>query len=450
MITQLTVPANSPDSCPLKIVNRRLDELKSTPGNPRRHRQWQVKQIAKSIETFGFNVPILIDNKNHIVAGHGRVEACRKLGWTEIPTIRLDRLSPEQARAFLIADNRLTDTSDWDEALLACALKELAAVDLTFDLEAIGFSMGDIDVRIEALNGTPPIDRADQLPVLNAGVPVSRVGDVWDLGDHRLLCSDSTKSQSYGQVLTGTKAALAVTDPPYNIPIAGFASGLGKNKHKDFVMGAGEMSPEEFGAFLSSSVASISGCIEDGSLVYMFMDWRSVGILLHVVNQHGLKLKNICTWAKNQAGMGSFYRSQTEFCICCKYGEAATRNNIQLGKNGRHRTNLWSYPSIATERHRSEEGDLLALHSTVKPVAMIQDIILDSTERRDVVLDPFLGSGTTLIAAQRSGRRCVGIELDPKYVDTAIRRWERFTGEQAVLAETGGTFAQIAAKRRAS
>jgi DNA modification methylase len=443
------VAPNSPKS-PLKVVNRKIAELKPSPGNPRRHSQSQIKQIAKSIETFRFNAPILIDSNDQIIAGHGRVEACKKLGWTEIPTIPLEHLSPEQAKAYLIADNRLTDISTWDDALLASALKELAAVDLTFDLEATGFSMGEIDVRIEALDGTPPADAADQLPVLDAAPPISRVGDMWRAGDHGVLCGDSTKSQSYDQVLMGRKATAVVTDPPYNIPIAGFVSGLGANKHKDFVMASGEMSAEEFGAFLSSSIASILNCIANGSLIYTFIDWRSLGILLNVLEKRGLKLKNICTWAKNRAGMGSFYRSQTEFCICCKYGEGAARNNVQLGKNGRYRTNLWSYPCMATERQRSDEGDLMALHSTVKPVAMIQDIILDCTARCDVVLDPFLGSGTTLIAAQRSGRRCVGIELDPKYVDTAIRRWERFTGEEAILAETGGTFAQIAIKRRAS
>jgi DNA modification methylase len=443
------VAPNSPKS-PLKVVNRKIAELKPSPGNPRRHSQSQIKQIAKSIETFRFNAPILIDSNDQIIAGHGRVEACKKLGWTEIPTIPLEHLSPEQAKAYLIADNRLTDISTWDDVLLASALKDLAAVDLNFDLEAIGFNMGEIDVRIEALNGTPPVDDADQLPILSAGAPVSGIGDLWQLGDHRLLCGDSTKPPSYEQALLGTKATAVVTDPPYNLPIAGFVSGLGKIKHKDFVMAAGELSREQFGAFLSTSVASTLGGLVDGSLLYFFIDWRSVGLLLNALDRQRLQLKNICTWAKNRAGMGSFYRSQTEFCVCCKYGNATARNNIHLGKNGRYRTNLWSYPCMATVRHRSDEGDLMALHSTVKPVAMIQDIILDCTARCDVVLDPFLGSGTTLIAAQRSGRRCVGIELDPKYVDTAIRRWERFTGEEAILAETGGTFAQIAIKRRAS
>lgn len=450
MTTQPTTSVMPSASNSLAIVYRRIDELRPAPGNPRRHTRGQIKQIAKSMEFFGFNVPALIDGDDQYVAGHGRGEAAKSLGLTHIPTIKLEHLSPEQAKAFMIADNRLTDASEWDDVLLASALKELAAVDLAFDLEATGFSMSEIDLRIESLDDTQQANDSDQLPGLNLGPPVSRVGDMWLLGDHRLFCGDSTKRESYEQVLLGEKAAAVVTDPPYNVPIAGFVSGLGRNKHQDFVMAAGEMSPDEFNSFLSSAIASMLGSVVDGSLLYVFMDWRSLRILLNALDKNGLKLKNICTWAKNQAGMGSFYRSQTEFCACSKCGEAPARNNVQLGKNGRHRTNLWPYPSIATERRRSEEGDLLALHSTVKPVAMIQDIILDSTARRDVVLDPFLGSGTTLIAAQRSGRRCAGIELDPKYVDTAIRRWEKFTGDQAVLAESDKTFAQITAMRWAS
>lgn len=433
----------------LRLIYRRVDELKPSPSNPRRHPKWQIRKIVKSIQAFGMVVPVLL-RSDEIIAGHGRIVACKELGIMEVPTVQLGHLSPEQAKALMIADNRLTDTSDWDDHLLASELKELATVDLDFDLEAIGFDMGEIDVLIESLLDCTPSDNADQIIVPSEGAPVSRLGDVWILGDHRVLCGDATNAQSYEHAISGTTAAAVITDPPYNVPIAGFVSGLGKHKHDDFVMAAGEMSPEEFSGFLYRVLELLKSSMKSGSLIYLFMDWRSLGLLLNVVSRHSLMLKNICTWSKNQAGMGSFYRSQTEFCVCCQSGATRHRNNIQLGKNGRHRTNLWSYPSINTERHRSEESDLLALHSTVKPVAMIQDIILDCTARRDYVLDPFLGSGTTLIAAQRSGRRCIGIELDPRYVDTAVRRWERFTGEQAVHESDGKSFAHHAATRSES
>lgn len=444
MTTRPCNKAPSAGSSPLTVAYRPLDELKPAPNNPRRHSKSQIKQIARSIDTFGYNVPVLI-NGNKIIAGHGRVAAAKLLGMKEVPTVQLDHLSPDQMKAFMIADNRLTDTSDWDDSLLAAALKDLATVDLNFDLEAIGFDMGEIDMRIESSEEGVPADDADDVLDPSDGPPVSRVGDMWLLSNHRLLCGDASEPQSYERVMNGLTAAAVVTDPPYNIRIAGFVSGLGQHKHADFVMAAGEMSPEEFSDFLFRTISSLLASVVNGALLYLFMDWRSVGLLLNVVSRHSLALKNICTWGKNQAGMGSFYRSQTEFCVCCRYGNAGNRNNVQLGKHGRHRSNLWSYPSIVTERRRSEEGDLLALHSTVKPVAMIQDIILDCTARREVVLDPFLGSGTTLIAAQRCGRRCMGIELDPRYVDTAIRRWERFTGEQAVREEGGKTFAHYAA-----
>jgi DNA modification methylase len=432
----------------LRIELVPINRLKLDPRNPRLHSPRQIAQIAGSIRAFGFNVPILIDRDGNVLAGHGRVEAALKRGLPEIPVIRLEHLTPAQARAFAIADNRLSEISTWDDRLLGEIMRDLAAVKLDFDLEVTGFSMGEIDLRIEGLSvstGNGP-DPADQLPEIADQPPVSRSGDLWQLGRHRILCGDALEPGSFDALMQGVRAQVVFTDPPYNVPIAGFVSGKGRVRHREFPMASGEMTTARFTRFLTTVLQLLARHSTAGSLHFLCMDWRHQFELLTAAEAVYSELKNLCVWVKDNAGMGSLYRSQHELIFVFKNGKAPHRNNVELGQHGRNRTNVWHYPHVGNFGRIGEEGNLAALHPTVKPVGLIADAILDCSARGDVVLDPFLGSGSTLIAAERVGRPCYGIELDPLYVDTAIRRWQHFTGESAVHAAARKRFDYLAAE----
>jgi DNA modification methylase len=426
----------------LAVVYRLISELKRNPKNPRTHIRKQIDQLARSVETFGFIVPVIVDSEDIVVAGHGRILACQRLGWTEVPTIRIEHLTREQLQAFTIADNKLTDNSTWDDKLLAEQLKSLSELELDFDVEVTGFEMGEIDLLVEGL-GNCLGDKADQLPTETAGPPVTNVGDLWLLGRHRVYCGDALEKSAYITLTANQKVAAAITDPPFNVAIAGNVAGLGKHKHREFLMASGEMNQAQFIAFLNTVCSFLVGTSREGSLHYIFMDWRHIGELLAATRDLYGELKNLCVWVKDRGGMGSFYRSQHELVFVFKQGGERHRNNVQLGQFGRNRTNVWSYPSAASFSRNGDEGNLLALHPTVKPVAMIADAIMDCTARNEVVLDPFLGSGTTVIAAERTGRRCFGIEIDPLYVDVIVRRWQNFTRDDVTHAATGLTFNQM-------
>ena len=428
---------------PLSIERRSTGGLHLDPGNTRQHSDRQIKQIALSIKNFGFNVPVLIDNTGTVRAGTGRVLAAKLLGLRDVPVVRLAHLTDTQARAFSIADNRLAETSVWDDRLLAETLKSLAEADLDFSIEATGFTMGEIDLRIEGLSDTPEesgVDPADILPGACAKTPISKLGDLWQLGRHRVCCGSALDAEAYGALMQGEQATMVFTDPPYNVPIDGHVSGLGAVHHRDFAMGSGEMSGPEFIAFLTVAFALLVANSTDGSIHFIFMDWRHVAELMAAAKVPFSELKNLCIWVKHNAGMGSFYRSQHELIFVFKSGRAVHRNNIQLGRYGRHRSNVWNYPGANSFGRATDEGHLLALHPTIKPVRLVADAILDCSARGDIILDPFLGSGSTLIAAERTGRRCYGIEIDPLYVDTIIRRWQAYTGENAQHASTDKLF----------
>lgn len=430
------------------IVRRRVDQLKLDPQNPHIHSPRQIQQIAASIEAFNFNAPVLVDANLNVVAGHGRLAACRLLGWTEVPTIRLEHLTQAQASAFRIADNQLTKIAVWDDKLLAEQLMMLSSLDLDFSIEATGFDTPEIDVRIENLNAraTDDADPADIVPLQADQTKVSKLDDLWLLGRHRVACRSALNSGSYADLMQGELAAIMFTDPPYNVKIEGHASGLGVVRHKDFAMAVGEMSREEFKRFLLDFTSLAIRHSQDGSIHFVCMDWRHLDEMMQVARKVFSEVKNLCVWVKHNAGMGSFYRSQHELIFVLKHGRGRHRNNIELGRHGRHRSNVWTYRGINDFGRGTDEGKLLALHPTVKPVAMVADAILDCSARGDIVLDPFLGSGTTVIAAERTGRRCYGLEIDPAYVDTIIRRWQAFTGDEARLANTGLTFNHIEAK----
>jgi len=427
------------------VCYRGISQLILDTRNPRLHSPKQIRQIAASIQAFGFVVPVLTDAKLRVVAGHGRVMACKLLGRNQVPTISLDHLSETQIRAFAIADNRLTENSEWNDRLLAEQLRELAVLDLAFDLETTGFEMAEIDLRIEGLTSeSEEADLVDAIPQMASGPPVSRPGDLWLLGDHRVICGDALDEAAFAALMQGERAAIVITDPPYNVAIQGNVSGLGAVRHRNFAMASGEMDEAEFAAFLTGACSLLAKYSADGSIHFIFMDWRHMNELLAAGRQVYTELKNLCVWTKNHTGMGAFYRSRHELVFVFKHGRAAHRNNILLGKYGRDRANVWAY---ATPRTPTDEGNLLALHPTVKPVTLVADAIMDCSGRGDIVLDSFLGSGTTVIAAERTGRRCYGLEIDPLYTDTVVRRWQTYTGESARHLPTNRTFKQIESER---
>ncbi|MGB8480718.1 MAG: DNA methyltransferase [Acidobacteriaceae bacterium] len=422
----------------LSIVYQPIEVLTAYPHNARTHSKRQIRQIADSIVAFGFTNPILIDKENTIVAGHGRVEAAKLLGMSVAPTIRLSSLTEDQIRAYILADNRLAEKAGWEASTLAIELQYLLTVDLGFDVTITGFEVPEIDLIIQEATNKPDAD--DEVGPFALGPPVTRPDDLWLLGKHRILCGSSLDEASYAKLMKGRKADAVFVDPPFNVPIHGHVSGNGSIQHREFQMASGEMSEEEFVRFLNSSLGLLAQHSKNGSIHYVCMDWRHAGELAAVGKQIYDTQLNLCVWAKDNGGMGSFYRSQHELIFVFRNGTSSHRNNVQLGRFGRNRTNVWNYPGVNTLSRQGEEGNLLALHPTVKPVALVADALLDCSAPGNLILDSFLGSGSTVIAAGRTGRICYGIEIDPLYVDTAIRRWQRYTGAQAIHAETGKRF----------
>src|SRR3984893_727077 len=343
---------------PLKVIYRPIEELKLDPANPRLHSKKQIRQIANSIETFGFNLPVLVDAKLKVICGHGRLLACRELGWSEVPTLCLDHLTPAQARAFMIADNRLTEIATWDDRLLAEQLKDLALEGLDFSLEVTGFEMGEIDLRITSLDDTPvqDDDPADAMPEVSTGPSVSKLGDLWLLDEHRVLCGDVLDVAAFRLLMGGEKAAMVFTEPPYNVPIDGHATGLGATRHRSFAMAAGEMSRSAFAAFLATSLRHLAAFSVGGARLFASMDWRHLDELLAAGREADALLENLCVWVKDNAGMGSLYRSQYELVFVFRVGHGPRRNNVQLGRLGRHRSNVWHYPGVNSFARQNEEG----------------------------------------------------------------------------------------------
>lgn len=432
---------NPGSGCTLSIRYLPIDDLRLNPRNPNRHERRQIAKIARSIEKFGYLVPVLTDGERNVIAGYGRVLAAKSLGMAHVPTIEVTHLDQAQATAFMVADNQLCRIGDWDDRLLGEIFKELSQVHLDFSLELTGFSAAEIDLLIEGLNDRDDSedDGADRFEP-SSGPPVSKLGDTWILGPHRISCADARAPASYDCLMAGQRAAAVFTDPPYNLRINGHVSGHGAVRHREFLMASGEMDELEYSRFLQDVLELLARHCRDGAVLYTCIDWRHLAEILTAARATGCRLLNLCVWVKHNAGMGSFYRSQHELVLVFKHGRALHRNNIELGRHGRNRTNVWRYRSANDFGRGNGEGDLLALHPTPKPMAMVADAIMDCTERSDIVLDAFLGSGTTLIAAQHSGRRCFGLELDPLYVDTTIRRWQALTGKSAVCAATRQSF----------
>ena len=426
----------------LKVEVWPVDRLKPNPRNARKHSDRQLAQLAASIRQFGFTTPIVADEGGGVLAGHGRLEAARRLGLFEVPVIQLQHLDGPQKRALALADNRIAELSGWDDDLLRLELEELSVLELAFDVEITGFDTVDLDKLLTPAAPALKHDPADKIPDV-AAEAISRVGDVWILGPHRLTCGSALEAASYKAVCYGELAQMVFTDPPFNVKVSGHVTGT--DRHREFVMASGEMSTGEFTSFLATAAAEMAAHSADGSIHFVCMDWRHIGELLASMTPIYGQPKNLCVWTKTNGGMGSFYRSQHELVFVFKKGEAPHINNFGLGERGRYRTNVWNYPGVnAFGRSRDAE---LAMHPTVKPVALVADAIKDCSKRNGIVLDPFGGSGTTLIAADKTRRRARLIELDPLYCDVIVRRWQEFTGATAVLAGSDASFDAVRAQR---
>jgi len=432
---------------PLAIELLPTAALRPYARNARTHSPKQIAQIAASIREFGFNNPVLVDRDGEIIAGHGRVAAAKKLGLATVPCVRLEHLNEAQKRAYILADNRLAEKSGWDRETLAIELQFLTELELDFDVTVTGFEMAEVDLLL-AVGDKPDAkaDPADAVPEVADGPTVTRPGDIWQVGRHRLICGDALSPETYTRLLAGEQAQMVFTDPPYNVKIDGHVSGLGAAKHREFAFASGEMTEDEFTRFLARAFANLANAAADGAIHFVCMDWRHQGEVLAAARGTYTELKNLCVWAKTNGGMGSLYRSQHELVFVFKSGRAPHINNVELGKHGRYRTNVWSY--AGANAFSATRDDDLAMHPTVKPVALVADAILDCSKRKGLVIDAFGGSGTTLVAAERTGRRGAAIEIDPAYCDVIVRRLVKVAGLAGTLEATGQSFDEVAMLRR--
>ncbi|MEO1027456.1 MAG: DNA methyltransferase [Pseudomonadota bacterium] len=424
----------------LSLVEVKIDELVLPKAALRRHPKAQIEKLKESILHFGWVSPILIDKDRNVIAGQARIAAAKALGLVSAPAVRADHLSEAEVRAYRIADNKLAEAAEWDEELLAIELREIEV--LGIDLELTGFETPEIDILFTTeAEDTATEDRFD--PPAEDGVAVAQIGDLWRLGDHLLLCGNALHAESYDRLLGGDLVDMVFTDPPYNVPVKGHMGGLGSVQHREFVMASGEMSPEAFKEFLLTTMVRAKTHARDGGVIFTCIDWRSVAPLFEVTDKAGLEPINLCVWNKTNGGMGSLYRSKHELVLVARVPGQGQTNNVELGRHGRNRTNVWDYPGANT----LGQGSDLNLHPTVKPVALVADAIQDVTKRGETVLDMFGGSGSTLIAAERVGRRAQLIELDPLYVDTIIRRFEAEFDVRAELVGSGQVFGEVEERR---
>jgi DNA modification methylase len=429
---------------PLVVEWVGIGQLHHNPKNSRTHSKKQISLIAASIRQFGFSNPIIVDEAKTVLAGHGRLEAARLEGLTRVPIICLDHLTSLQKRAYLIADNRLAERSGWSRELLAIELGELTELLPAENLEIslTGFEIGEIDLLLSDMSISKP-EPEDVLPALPR-VAVTAQGDVWLLGKHRLSCGDARKPDSIARLMNEALAAAVFCDPPYNLR-AKSIGGRGKIQHSEFAFASGEMRPAQFRRFLSDTLSNGIRVSTESAIHFVFMDWRHIADLIEVGREIYDTMLNLVVWNKSNAGQGSFYRSQHELIGVFRTGGQPHRNNVELGRFGRNRSNLWSYAGANTfgkDRMKS-----LAMHPTVKPTALVADALLDCTARGDIVLDQFAGSGTTILAAEKVGRIAYCLEYEPRYVDVAIQRWQQQTKLEATLEGDGRSFEEVGQAR---
>lgn len=428
----------SPSGGQSRIEVRPLASLKAHPSALRKHPEKQLEKLRASITAFGFNSLLVIEENGTVIAGHARLEAAKRAGVTEARVLIASHLNETQRRAFRIADNKLYEDGEWNDEVLRIELAELSELKLDFSVELTGFSTAEIDVLLEP---DVPDTGDEEAPLPVPEVAISRHGDLWQLGSHMLICGDARDPATYQRLLAGHKAVLVVTDPPYNVPVDGHVSGLGRITHREFAMASGEMSRGQFTEFLAAVFGQLAKNSLDGALHFHFMDHRHIEEMAAAGGVTYTERKNILVWVKTNAGMGSMYRSQHELIFVYKHGTGPHVNNVQLGANGRYRTNVLEYPGVNTFGSRRAED--LARHPTPKPVALIADLIRDASRIGDLVLDCFAGGGTIFVAAEKTGRRAAGIEIDPLYCDLAIQRWQKLTGTDAIHVESGKTYEQL-------
>lgn len=392
----------------------------------------------------------MVDEKSEIIAGHGRLLAAQLLKLETIPIIRLTHLSEPEKRAYRIADNRLAENGQWNVELLKLEFSEIEKLALNLEdelnLDITGFDFKEIDVLLAK---DKPNEKADDklnsVPYVAENEIVSQHGDVWLLGKHKVICGDALKEETYQRLFHDVHANMVFIDPPYNVKIQGHVCGAGQTKHKEFAFASGEMDEAEFTSFLKTTMKNISKYSAEASVHYICLDWRHIYELLSASRDVYAKMLNMIVWCKKNGGMGSFYRSQHELVFVFQNGKGSHVNNVELGKHGRYRTNVWHYAGVNS--FGSEQKNL-KMHPTVKPVELVRDAILDASKRGNIVLDAFLGSGTTLIAAEKTGRICYGIEYEPLYIDTIIRRYYELTGVWAVRKDDGKPYNKLLKEKK--
>jgi DNA modification methylase len=441
-----TLPARPYSTC--DVLMRSVDDLRPNPRNARIHSKRKINDLANAIKAVGFIGVIIIDETGMILAGHARHAAAKAIGLKQVPTLCAHGLSNELIRAFVLADNKFWDRAGWNREILASELEELSILlpSLDLDISLTGFELGEIDVLLADIGEEKPAP--EDRPPPTAGPAVSRRGDLWILGKHRILCGDAREASDYVRLMKDEPAAMVFTDPPYNVRIGGHVQGRGHVKHDEFAFASGEMSDAAFRAFLSTCLGSAASVSRDGALHFVCMDWRHIDILMGVAREIYGSTLNLVVWNKTNSGQGSFYRSQHELIGIFRVGATSHQNNVELGRHGRNRSNVWTYPGVNS--FGLGRDDALAMHPTVKPVALVADAMRDCTSKGDLVFDPFLGSGTTVMAAEKIGRRCFGLEYEPAYVDVTVRRWQAYTKADAILEGDGRTFDEIAAERLAT
>ncbi len=414
-------------------------DLKIDPLDPWKQNKEDIERAIPFIKRFSGDVlPVMIDADNNVVIGAAFVQGAKKVGVRSLRVVRQAFANPTERKLFSVAATKILNTGFWDGTALAEAMLEFEKSIEDFSHDLIAFPPGVLD---KLIGGAISSEGADNVPITKSLKPVSYIGQVWTARGHRIMCADSTDAEALAILMAGKLAAAALLDPPFGCPIKGFVSSTGK--HREFVQASGEMSEPELFEFFQRLCRAIAMILRPGALSYMFIDWRSLHLLLQAGQEVFGKLANLCVWSKDRGGMGSLYRSQHELVLVFRQPGAKHTNNVQLGKHGVNRTNVWAYPSAASSR-KGREGDLLKSHPTPKVAEMIADAMLDCTFRGEIVVDTFIGSGTSLIAAERTGRLCFGMDLDPLYVDLAIRRWQAWTGEKAIDADTGRTFDDLA------
>lgn len=432
------------------LVRLALQLIDQPPRRVRRALKSPTEAVMRSIERFGFRIPILVRSKPggeryEVIDGHIRLAAALRLGADSLPCILVDDLPEIEIRRLRLSLNKLQEAGDWDRDALRVEIGEI--LEIGGDFQIPGFELAELEALCaEPADGGQADPDDDLAPLLErTGPVVTQPGDLWVLGDHKLFCGSARDDASLADLL-GARAATAVfTDPPYNVKINGNVRGKDQG-FEEFAEASGEMSDVAFTAFLLETLGNMSAVLKPGGVIFACIDWRHVGAMTGVLETLGHELLKICVWVKTNPGMGSLYRSQHEFVTVARKPGASHTNNVQLGKFGRTRSNVWHYAGATGGR--ADSDDVFDAHPTVKPIRLVMDALLDVTEPGDLVVDLFLGSGTTLLAAERTRRRCVGVEIEPRYVDLSIRRWQEMTGGRAILAVNGETFDERAAARR--